>query len=222
MMTLKEQQQAFAGHIRAGKAGGLWGIDAQRMAVYRRLFFNNIEGYLGEVFTDTTACVGEGRWRDIVQRFFAEAEMTTPIYRDLPGEFILWASTQAWPDLPPYWLEMAHFEALQMALVFAPDAGAQTWLQPQAVVGYSHPLYQWEEGKVLSAVPCFITVYRGRDGKVRWLVLSALQARFLELAQNNPEQSPDDILTLLHTERPLFHDKDIVLPLRQHGVMAAL
>lgn len=218
-MNLKEQQQQFAQHIRDGVPGGLGAISPERMAVYRRLFWGNIEGYLSKILCQTAACVGEERWQKLLQKFFAEAEMTSPIYRDLPAEFIAWASGQITVGFPPYWLELAHFEALQTALVFVPDVMAPTWLQPCAVAGYSYPVHQWQAGVVLQPGASFVAVYRTAEDKVKWLVLTPVQARFVELAQQTG-LSLDEVTAQLKRELPQADTATVVQRLRAQCIIA--
>lgn len=218
-MTLKEQQQEFSRYIRTGVPTDLGNISAQRMAVYRRLFWGNIEGYLSKILCQTARCVSEEQWQKLLQKFFAEAEMTSPIYRDLPAEFIAWASGQTTVDLPPYWLELAHFEALQTALVFAPDNASSAWLQPCAVAGYSYPVHLWQTGVVLQPAASFVAVYRTVEDKVKWLVLTPVQARFIELAQQTG-LSLDEATTQLKRELPQLQDIDQALErLRTQGII---
>lgn len=210
-MNLKAQQQAFANHIRTGEPGKLWSIPAERMAVYRRLFWGNIEGYLSRTLAKTATCLGPENWQNVLHRFFAEASMTSPIYRDLPAEFITWAAPQPWPGFPAWWLELAHFEALQTALYFAPDTTPQTWLQPCAVGSYTHPVQQWQDGQLLTPQQTFLLVFRATDDKVKYLPVDAAQAHFIELAHAHPNQP---ITAIPHQQANLTH-------LRQQGVITA-
>lgn len=220
-MNLMAQQQTFTRHVRDGVEGNLGTMPASRMAVYRRLVKGNIEAYLAKVLKQTVACLGEEKWQEALTAFLARAEMTSPYYRDLPAEFITWAATQTWVDFPLYWLELAHFEALQIALVFAPDVTAQSWLQPCAVGGYTHPVQAWKEAQDMPTATTFVCVFRDQADKVKWLPISPLQARFIELAQGISASTQEAVLAQLQQELPGAEVAEAVRHLRQQGVILA-
>lgn len=116
---LRAQQFAFARHLRdPARNAPPPGIEDRRMAVYRDLFFNNIESLLAGNFPVIRKTLGDAAWRALARDFYAEHRSHTPLFPEIAREFIRYLEAredQARGD--PAWLrELAHYEWVELAL----------------------------------------------------------------------------------------------------------
>ena len=77
--NFKEKQYAFAAHIRdPDHVAAPDGIEARRMAVYRKLFFNNLYSLLGKFFPVLRKIHSDARWHQFVRGFMQHHHAQTP------------------------------------------------------------------------------------------------------------------------------------------------
>lgn len=196
---LRRQQFAFAAHLRDPAAHPPPpGIEDRRLAVYRELFFNNLEGLLAGNFPVIRKTLGEQRWRGLVRAFYAGHRCHTPLFAEIGREFIrfLEARAQAGSDDPPWLAELAHYEWVELALQISdeprPDcdtggdllAGVPL-LSPQAwALAYRWPVPRIGPGFQPAApteAPTLLLVRRDAQGEVRFAEISPLVFRLLEM-----------------------------------------
>ena len=70
------------------------------MAVYREIVFNNIFGSVSACFPVCKSILGARAWRKLVREFFAQHQATTPIFREIPQQFLQFLKTTK--NLPDY------------------------------------------------------------------------------------------------------------------------
>ena len=178
-MTGVEAQRAFAARIRQpAEQPLLSGISAERMAVYEALFFNNIEGFISGAFPVLRRLIEASRWRRLVRSFIAEHLARTPYFLQISQEFLAWLQQGYVAEAgdPPFILELAHYEWVELALdVSEAELPAQGW-SPLA-----WPLaYQWPVQRIGAdfqpatppAEPTCLLVWRDVQDKVRFMQLS--------------------------------------------------
>lgn len=177
------------------------GIEARRLAVYRQLFFGNVEGLLAGGFPVLRACLGDARWQALVRIFYAEHHCRTPLFTELAGEFVAFLEGGGGddPDLP--WLaELAHYEWVESALLLsdrqerahAPEgdllAGVPLLSALAWPLAYAWPVNQIAPGFLpqrAPAQPTLLLARRGADQQVHFsrlaplahALLASLQAR---------------------------------------------
>lgn len=144
------------------------------------------------------------RWAPLVRAFVRESRCHSPLFRDVPEQFVAWLM-QAAPAfarrrrLPPWLCELAHYEWVELALEVMPNtvpagtalpASAETLARqrfspnPCALnLAYHWPVHRigpaWRPRK---PSPTFVLVYRDRDDRVRFMTLSAVSSRLLHWA----------------------------------------
>ncbi len=130
------------------------GIDARRMAVYRRLCIDSLDSLLAGSLPRLQAQLGDACWRDTVEHYYARHACHTPLFPQIAGEFAAWLGVQADLALPGWVAELAHYESTQQALhIEARDTGQQPLHAPQAgsvlalsplvrVLGYQWPVHE--------------------------------------------------------------------------------
>ena len=117
--ALAKLQTSFAAHIRDPQAvAAPEGIEDRRMAIYRRLFFNNICNFLSGNFPVLKSLYSEPDWTALCREFYRDYRCHTPLFPELPREFLQYLQDhrQNHEGDPPFMLELAHYEWVELAL----------------------------------------------------------------------------------------------------------
>lgn len=199
-LPLREAQRSFTAYIRDPHAHPApAGISERRMAVYHELFYNNLETFLVNYFPVLRAILGDTRWDQLVHEFFAHHRSHTPHFIEIPEEFLgyLQHERTVVADAPPFLVELAHYEWVELALLYSQQAlpsAAPTDLAAllESVVVCSElawPLaYQWPVHRICpdfcpletTAQPTCLLVYRDADDQVRFMEINPLTLRLLQ------------------------------------------
>ncbi|MEM9305385.1 MAG: putative DNA-binding domain-containing protein [Pseudomonadota bacterium] len=199
--TFKDVQTAFAAHLRDPENNPApEDIEDRRMAIYRDLFFNNVRGFISNNFPVLRKLYDDDSWDALVRDFFAHHQSHTPLFPELPREFLRFVEERRGPEQgdPPFLLELAHYEWAELALSLdaaeinevaaipdgdllagVPVKSPVAWLLSyQFPVQHIRPDFQPSEP---SAQPTHLVVYRTREDDVRFMELNAVSARLLQL-----------------------------------------
>lgn len=202
---LFDLQKAFARHIRDPEhAEAPGGVEDRRMAVYREIFYNNIQGFLASNFPVIRELLDDRRWHALCRDFFAGHHSHTPLFPELPREFLRYLQDhrEAREDDPPFLLELAHYEWVELALMVDDHEIDQVPARPDGdllhgvpvasplawMLAYDFPVhrirpdYQPEEPPADST---YLVVYRDSDDDVRFLELNSVSARLLRLLKED-------------------------------------
>ena len=109
-------QLDFAAHIRNPELNPIpEGIEPRRMAIYNRLFYNNIESFCAMRFERTKTILGEERWHRMIRDFVHRHQCKSPYFAQISEEFIAYLAMDR-SDLsdPPFLLELCHYEWLPL------------------------------------------------------------------------------------------------------------
>ena len=185
-----ELQRAFAARIRDPEAEApLPGIAVERMTIYEALFFNNLESLLSSAFPVLRRLLGEPRWRRLVRAFMAGHRCRTAYFLEIGQEFIAWLQHgyRSDPDDPPFVLELAHYEWVELALDVAEDelpaeiSTGDLLATPPRWSALAWPLaYTWPVNRIgvdyqprtPPAEPTCLLVWRDRGDQVRFMHLA--------------------------------------------------
>lgn len=218
--SFKDVQYAFAGHIRDPEGmPAPSDVEDRRMAIYRELFFNNVKGMLATNFPVLHRLYGEERWVDLIRDFFIRHRSHTPLFPELPREFLRFVETCRGEEHgdPPFLLELAHYEWAELALqldegeIDAVECRREGDLLAQAPVispvawllSYVWPVHHIRDDfqpTAPPAAPTHLMVFRQRNDKVRFMELNAVTARLLQLISENPERTGLQHLAALAAE----------------------
>lgn len=169
------------------------------MRVYETLLFDNLEGFLSSCFPITRELLGVATWRRTARRFFAEQRCRSPLFRDIPGEFLAWmeGASTAFPD-HPYLYEFMHYEWLELDVSICPTdidmtgvesasdliAGIPSLNPTARLACYRYPVHRIGPGFEADAadiqIYCYL-VFRDAEDVVRFIELNPVSARLLEL-----------------------------------------
>jgi hypothetical protein len=198
--TLRAQQFAFAAHLRDPDAHAPPpGIEARRMAIYRELVFANIEGLLAGAFPVLRSIHDDADWHALVRAFLRDHRATSPLFPELPREFVRFLQARGDAD-PPWFAELAHYEWIEVALDYA-EAGAlapvpsdplDSPLQASPLawpLAYAWPVHRLAPGHVPDAPPAEPTcllVQRDADGRVRFHEIGVVAFHLVERVAARP------------------------------------
>lgn len=189
MSALHDQLRALAAHVRDPAAHpGPPGIEDGRLAVYRELVFNNLDGLLAGGFPVIRRTLGDEAWRALLRRFLATHRSETPLFTRLGLEFVAFLEAGEDPARP--WLaELAHYEWAELGLqlsdaVSPPHDPAGDLLEGVPVLSpLAWPLaYRWPVDRIGPGcqplqppdAPTLVLLRRAPEGRVRFSRLSPL------------------------------------------------
>ncbi len=214
----KSTQQAFAAYIRDPQHNPKpVDVAEPRMAMYRSLFFNNIEGFLSGNFPVLCTLLDDQQWLDLVQDFYAKHPCQSPYFLQIPAEFLAYLQheRQCEDDLP-FMLELAHYEWVEMALATSEQQVVTDDKHLDELLNYAIALsplawplaYQYPVHKIgpdflplaAPAQPTFIVVYRDANDDVNFIEITTLTYRLLELIQAQEAIITADCLQQLAVE----------------------
>jgi hypothetical protein len=118
---LRAQQFALTRHLRDPQASPApEGFEDRRLAVYRELLFNNIEGLLSGNFPVIRKLLGDERWKALIRDFYRDYRCHTPLFPEIAREFLRYLEARAEDGLagrePSFLQELAHYEWVELAL----------------------------------------------------------------------------------------------------------
>jgi hypothetical protein len=205
-VDFKAKQQEFSAYLRnPEKHPAPADVKPERMAMYRELFFNNIDNFLAVNFPVLRKILTGAQWHELVEDFFARHACKTPYFSEIAEEFLDYLQTERNnPADPPFMLELAHYEWVEMAVSIAKQENpvnppfSGDWsavilqISPLAwPLAYRFPVhrispdYQPQEPP---EQPTFLIVYRNREDEVRFLEITPVTYQLLALIQEQPGQ----------------------------------
>lgn len=203
-------QQAFCAHLRnptINKPPAK--VVKQRMAVYKEIVFNNIFSSVSACYPVSQQVLGKRRWTKLVRRFFAEHAASSPIFRDIPQDFLAFLNTLS--DLPPYLLSLMHYEWIELVVVgietktIIPNQALDLMTQiitvnpTLALLKYNYAVHKISPRNKPStplAEPVFLAVYRDSKHNINFIELNATTAQLLHLLKDNALTGEQALLQL--------------------------
>lgn len=233
----QQVQLDFAAHIRHPDRHPAPGdVAPERMQVYVELFYNNIEGFLSNVFPVVRSMLEDDHWHGLVRDFIHRHRCSSPYFLEIPEEFLQFvAGEREDPRDPPWLAELCHYEWVELALDVAETELPLDELDPRGdlidgrprvsplaeTLGYRWPVHLLgpeHRPEQPPGEPTWLLVYRDRGERVRFMVSNAVTVRLLEilraehcsgrtaLRQLAAELGRDDRDALVATGRELLED----------------
>lgn len=229
---LREQQLELTRHLRDPEhVAAPAGLEDRRLAIYRELLFNNIEGLLAGNFPVIRKLLGDTCWKSLVRDFYRDHRSQTPLFPEIAREFLRHLEALPQPD-PPFLRELAHYEWVELALQIsearvedAPHDADGDLLEGAPVVSpLAWPLaYRWPVHRLGPDFqpdeppenPTFLLVRRDADGEVRFSVLSPMAFRLLTRLDEHPRLRGREQLEALAQEAGVAADAAFLAQGRQ-------
>lgn len=205
--TLAAQQRRFANAVRdMGSDAQPEGVDAAQLALYRRLFFNNIRSCLDNAFPVLAEVLPAPLWQCLQHDFYRDWRCSNPAFAQLPGEFVQWLATRpgCGSGEPAYLVELAQWEWAELQALMAEDIcvpGLGLRVNPSAQIQLLHYPVQHISAQNPHVEPLpqpqFLCVYRDREHALQFLELSAFAAQLLQQLQRAPLVTVAEMLAAL-------------------------
>jgi hypothetical protein len=188
------------------------------MGIYRDLVYNNIAGFIAGAFPILKTVLTEDHWHGMVRDFVANHVSSTPYFLEISQEFLAYLTDERGQrdDDPPFLLELAHYEWVELALdVSEEEIPAQTnpmqsvldrypRVSPLAwCLVYQFPVHQIGanyQPRQVNPTPVFLIAYRNRSDKVNFMEVNAMTYGLLQLLQENSELTGREALTAIATQ----------------------
>jgi hypothetical protein len=202
--AFQQAQHAFASHIRDPKnQPAPADVEERRMAIYRDLFYNNVESFLANGFPVIRSLYSEADWQAMVRDFFVRHRAETPYFHQINQEFISYLQLERdVPDDPPFLLELAHYEWAELVLALSDDEIDMTGIDAKGDLYTGIPVLSplaWPLSyhyAVHRIGPDFrpeapdselthLVVYRNRDDVMGFLEINPVTARLVQLLADN-------------------------------------
>ena len=213
------KQAEFAAYIRDPENQRLPDdVKPQRMAMYRELFFNNINGFLSSNFPVLRKILSDAQWQALAQDFFSRHRCQTPHFSEIAEEFLdfLQNERQCADDFP-FLLELAHYEWVEMALsiaqaepVFGDVAFVNDILKQEISLSplawplvYQFPVERIGPDFLPQIAPehaSYLIVYRDREYAVHFMQTTPLTYSLLQLIEQQDGKCGQDYLNILAAE----------------------
>ncbi len=216
-----EVQRAFTRHLRDPEhCAAPSDVEERRMRIYRRLFYNNVEGLMRRSFPVLRNMLDETRWHALMRDYFRRHQARTPYFPRLAGEFLKYLEEGYRPEPgdPPFLTDLARFEWAQGSLFFDPreaapaeqvDAKGDLLAAPPFPNQVAYRLgFQFPVQRINSSFrpatpgrePTYLWLFRRPDGKVRFLKLNRVAARLVDLIDERPTLNGRELLRMVAAE----------------------
>ena len=204
LLPFQRLQQTFAAAIRDPQNHE--GPDAappQRLQIYRQLVYNNLESFLATGFPVVKAILSEAAWSALIRDFLRRRQCKTPYLFELAEEFLSYLQDERSrnEEDPPFLLELAHYEWVELALLTAeaspPEGNPALFQEPMSQtiylselawpLAYRFPVHRIGRDYLPSSPPSdptFLLVYRDRSDEVKFLEIGVGAYQLLSTLQH--------------------------------------
>lgn len=218
--SFKDVQNVFTQHMRdPDNNPAPEGIEDRRIGIYRELVYNNIQSFIGNSFPVLRKITADEQWHEMLRDYVSRHKSHTPLFPKMPQEFLLYLEHERneHPEDPPFLLELAHYEWIEIALSIdtreidlskIDQRGdlleGKPVLNPISVaLAYTWPVHEISPGNLPKTPPgekTYIIVYRKQDDEVGFIVLNPVSAKLIEYLQAGEKQTGREILLTIAKE----------------------
>lgn len=218
--AFQRAQYCFTAHIRDPRNQPVPpDVEDRRMNIYRELFYNNVEDFMADSFPVLRQILDDTAWHAIIRDYYSRHRARTPLFPEMPREFLQYLEQErsAEPDDPPFLLELAHYEWIELALTMAEQTADPAALDPAGDLLEQHPMvselawplqYRYPVHRISPQQlpeaepqqPTLLLVYRDRADEVCFMEINPVTARLLQLLNERPDLNGRAILQLIAAE----------------------
>ncbi|MCP8899027.1 DNA-binding domain-containing protein [Gilvimarinus xylanilyticus] len=188
-------------------------IEARRLTIYRDLIYNNIEGFIAGGFPVLREILSDSAWHALVRDFVQRHHSQSPYFLEISQEFLHYLQRERppTPSDPPFLLELAHYEwvelALDVAIAELPEVERVDSLLSHRIqvspllwcLSYRYPVHLLGRDFQPSEAPdamTFLLVYRNRADRVEFMLSNEITLRFIKLLQSGDGTGEQMLATL--------------------------
>src|SRR5680860_354546 len=247
--ALPEFQRAqfvFTAHVRDPKVNARPpDIEDRRMAIYRNLFYNNIQGFIASGFPVLRQLYNDDDWHRMARDFFAHHRSHPPYFLEISQEFLkyLQEERRPQPEDPPFIKELAHYEWVELALSVAEDEPDWSHIDTQGdllegrpvlsplawLLSYQYPVHRIGPDfrpEAPAEQPTWLLVHRDARDKLGFMEVNPVTARLVALLEKAPEKTGRELLAQIAEE--LKHPRpelvcqggaQTLTTLKDHGIL---
>lgn len=183
------------------------------MRVYRDLVYNNIQNFIANSFPVIRKITADEQWHEMLRDYINRHQAHTPLFPKMPQEFLQYLEHERGDHLedPPFLLELAHYEWIEMALSIDSREIDLMGIDPQGdllegipvlnpisvALAYNWPVHEIGPTNIPAEQPIektYFVVYRKQDDVIGFTVLNPVSAKLIEYIQADEKQSGRDIL----------------------------
>ncbi len=197
MLDFQRYQQEFTAHIRNPKVHKKpAGVVPARMAVYREAVFNNIFESVSVCFPVCQAAIGKRAWRALLKDFVKSHPAQSPIFREIPQQFLAFLNTQT--SQPAFLAELAHYEWVELAVSAQQTEPIKLsenthLLSEKPLLTPAHMLLEYDfavqkiaRGKLPKATEkTYLLVFRNAKFEVKFIELNPTTFQLLQLIEKS-------------------------------------
>ncbi len=215
-----QRQLEFAAHIRdPANRPRPADVEERRMAIYRGLFYNNLESLLAGNFPVLRKILADEYWHAMVRDFLVRHRARTPYFTQIPQEFLAYLQEERKPKPrdPPFLLELAHYEWVELAVAIGDEetdiedadpngdlmAGVPVLSSLAWILTYSYPVHRIGPDfrpDAPESEPTRLVVYRTRREEVAFMQINVVTQRLIELLQEYPAWTGSETVTRIAEE----------------------
>ena len=204
------------------------GLESRRLDVYRRLFFNNVSGFISNSFPVLKEFYNDDDWRALIRKFYARHESHSPYFADVSKEFLAYLENEheACEADPPFITELAHYEWVELALSLAQEEVDSEAIDPDGDPLRAPPAlsplawrltYRWPVHRIgpdfhpekPGDEPTLLAACRDHKDKIRFMILNRMTDLLLDEIVQNPRRAGHE------------HVEEVIRRLRVRGTDAA-
>ncbi len=207
--NFQELQARFTAHLRDPRNNPPPdGLEDRRLEIYRRLFFNNVAGFISNAFPVLKQCYAENDWRALVRDFYAHHKSHSPYFSEISKEFLDYLENEHRPgeNDPPFINELAHYEWVELALSLAEEEINRPAIRPDGDLMQEPPVlsplawrltYRWPVHRIgpnfrperPDDEPTRLVVCRNRDDEINFTLLNPVTDLLLDEIARRPQRS---------------------------------
>ena len=221
-VNFKQVQKAFISHIRQPDTNPAPAdIEDRRMKIYRDLFYNNVENFMSNTYPVLCEILGEQRWHALVRDYFANHKAHTPLFPEMPREFLVYLEDERQPqkDDLPFMVELAHYEWVELALSISELTDDMSKISAQAdflnetpvlsnlawLLNYQFPVHQisveFQPENALEQPTHIVASRLLEEEQINFTEVNPVIARLLQLiSENSSHLTGKALLTQIATE----------------------
>jgi uncharacterized protein len=211
--SFQAYQQQFTAYIRNPRLNKPpKGAAIKGMRVYAEIVMNNIEASVAACFPVCKQVLGKRAWLALVRQFFSTHASNTPIFREIPEQFLNFLNTL--PSLPPYLTALAHYEWVELSVAMSQASPKQVVdihahflldypvLNPTALcLRYHYPVHmispKFKPSQALDS-PVHLLVFRNLEHEVKFVEINAMTAALFETLALNQYTGQAALIALAH------------------------